>query len=83
MHTDQKITNCINSETINKMKSVTGLFTVPLDRFNISDVTPIQIKSLANGTIYGDMTAIVETDTTSKTCYSPDVSRDMFIQSQP
>jgi hypothetical protein len=32
---------------------------VSLDRFNISDGTPIQIKSLANGNIYGDMTAIV------------------------
>jgi hypothetical protein len=32
---------------------------VPLDRFNISDGTPIQIKSLANGTFYGDMTSIV------------------------
>jgi hypothetical protein len=57
--------------------------TVPLDRFNVSDGTPIQIKSLANETIYGDMTAIVETDTTSKTSYGPDVSWDKFIQSQP
>jgi hypothetical protein len=56
---------------------------VQLDIFNINDETPIQIKSLANGTMYGDMTAIVETDTTSKTCYSPDVSWDMFIQSKP
>jgi hypothetical protein len=42
--------------------------------------TPIQIKSLANGTIYGDMTAIVDTDTTSKTFYGPDVSWDKSIQ---
>jgi hypothetical protein len=57
--------------------------TVPLDRFNLSDGTPIQIKSLANGTIYGNMTSIVKTDTKSKTCYGPDVSWDKFIQSQP
>jgi hypothetical protein len=56
---------------------------VPLNRFNMSDGTPIQIKSLANGTIYGDMTAIVDIDTTSKTFYGPDVSWDKFIQSQP
>jgi hypothetical protein len=56
---------------------------VPLDRLNLSDGTPIQIKSLANGTIYGDMTSIVETDTTAKTFYGPDVSWDKFIQSQP
>jgi hypothetical protein len=58
---------------------------VPLDRFNISDGTPVQIRSLANGTIYGDMTAIVNTDittTTTTTFYSPDVSWDKFIQSQ-
>jgi hypothetical protein len=55
---------------------------MPLDRFNLSDGTPIQIKSLANGTIYGDMTSKVETDTTSKTFYGPDVSWDRFIQSQ-
>jgi hypothetical protein len=48
----------------------------------LSDGTPIQIKSLANGTIYGDMTSIVETDTTSKTFYGPDVSWDKFFQSQ-
>jgi hypothetical protein len=56
---------------------------VPLDRFNMSDGAPIKIKSLANGTIYGDMTAIVETDMTSKTFYGPDVSWDKFILSQP
>jgi hypothetical protein len=57
---------------------------VPLDRFNISDGTPIQIRSLANGSIYGDMTAIVNTDTTTTTTtfYGPDVSWDKFIQSQ-
>jgi hypothetical protein len=38
---------------------------VPLDRFNITNGTPIQIKSLANGAIYGDITAIVNTDTTT------------------
>jgi hypothetical protein len=55
-----------------------------LDRFNISDGTPIQIRSLANGSIYGDMTAIVNTDTTTTTTfYGPDVSWDKFIQSQP
>jgi hypothetical protein len=37
---------------------------------------------LANGTIYGDMTSIVETDTTSKTIYGPDIPWDKFIQSQ-
>jgi hypothetical protein len=92
MHTDQKITKCINLETIKKINwnvytshgsQLRLLDAVPLNRFNISDGTPIQIKSLANGTIYGDMTAIVETDTTAKTCYGPDISWDMFIQSQP
>jgi hypothetical protein len=57
---------------------------VPLDRFTISDGTPIRIRSLANGTIYGDMTAIVNIDTTiTKTFYGPDASWDKFIQSQP
>jgi hypothetical protein len=95
MHTDQKITKCINLESINKMRSGPGdvctrhgsqlrlVDAVPLDRFNLSDETPIQIKSLANGTMYGDMTSIVGTDMTAKTFYSPDVSWDKFIQSQP
>jgi hypothetical protein len=58
---------------------------VPLYRFNITDGTPIQVKSLANGSIYGDMTAIVSTDTTTTTTtfYGPDVSWDNFIKSQP
>jgi hypothetical protein len=54
---------------------------VSLDRFNISDGTPVQIKSLANGTIYGDMAALVVKDTTAKQICGPDVSWDMFIQS--
>jgi hypothetical protein len=56
---------------------------VPLDRFNINDGTPIQIKSIANWSIHGDMTAIVNTDKTTTTFYGPDVSWDNFIQSQP
>jgi hypothetical protein len=56
---------------------------VPLDRFNSNDGTPIHIKSFANGSIYGDMTALVNTDTTATTIYGPDVSWDKFIQSQP
>jgi hypothetical protein len=56
---------------------------VPLDSYNISDGTPIQIRSLANGSVYGDMTAIVMADTTTTTFYGPDVSWDKFIQSQP
>jgi hypothetical protein len=56
---------------------------VPLDRFSIIDGTPIRIKSLANGIMYGDMTALVNTDTTTTTFYGPDVSWDKFNQSQP
>jgi hypothetical protein len=56
---------------------------VPLDTFNITDGTPIQIKSLANGSIHSDMAAIVNTDTTTTTFYGPDVSWDNFIESQP
>jgi hypothetical protein len=53
-----------------------------LNRFNISDGIPIQIKSLANVTIYGYMTAKVVRNNASKTIYGPDVSWDIFIQSQ-
>jgi hypothetical protein len=56
---------------------------VSSDRFNISDGTPIQIKSLANGTINGNMIAIVVRDNASKKIHGPDISWDMFIQSQP
>jgi hypothetical protein len=54
-----------------------------LDGFNINDGTPIQIKSLANGKTYGDMTAIVVQDKTAKKRYGPAVSWDMCVQSQP
>jgi hypothetical protein len=56
---------------------------VPLDRFNSNDGTPIQIRSLANGSIYSDMTALMNTDPTTTTFYGPDVSWDEFIKSQP
>jgi hypothetical protein len=56
---------------------------MPLDRFNISDGTPIHIKSLANGTLYSDMAALVVKDKAAKQICGPDVSWDMFIQSQP
>jgi hypothetical protein len=56
---------------------------VRLDIFNISDGTPLQIRSLTNGSIYGDMTAIVIAGTTTTTkFYGPDVSWDKFIQLQ-
>jgi hypothetical protein len=46
-------------------------------------VMVIQIKSLANGTLYSDMAALVVKDKAAKQICCPDVSWDMFIQSQP
>jgi hypothetical protein len=51
--------------------------------FDIKDGTPIQIKSLANGMLYGEMAAVVVQESTAKKIYGPDVSWDLCIQSQP
>ena len=51
--------------------------------FNTKDGTPIQIKSLANGQLYGEMTAVVVTNKDAQKVYGPDVSWDSFILSQP
>ena len=56
---------------------------VEVDDFNISEGTPIQIKSLANGMLYGEMTALVVKESTAMRTYGPDVSWDHFIQTQP
>jgi hypothetical protein len=54
-----------------------------LDEFNCNEGTPIQINSLANGMLYGKMTAIVVKDKLAKNTYGPDVSWDRFILTQP
>jgi hypothetical protein len=55
---------------------------VDLEEFKPNNGTPIQIKSLANGMIYGELMAVVVQDKTKKKIYGPDVSWDRFIQSQ-
>jgi hypothetical protein len=47
---------------------------VDLEEFKPNNGTPIQIKSLANGMIYEEMTAVVVQDKTKKKTYGPDVS---------
>jgi hypothetical protein len=54
-----------------------------LDEFKIRNGTPIQIKSLANGMKYGEMTAVIVKDKNTQNAYGPDVSWDRFIQAQP
>jgi hypothetical protein len=56
---------------------------IDLEDFNIKEGTPIQINSLANGMLYGDMTAVVIQEKTTEKIYGPDVSWDWFIHTQP
>ena len=53
--------------------------------FKPEDGTPIQIRTLANGITYGDMTAKIMTDTETNKIYRPGpmVSWELFLESQP
>jgi hypothetical protein len=57
---------------------------INLEDFKHEEGTPTQIRTFANGTTYGDMTATIMHDTTTGQIYNsgPMVSWDLFMKSQ-